>query len=97
MFLLRPETQCLIANSFVYINLLNLRDGSPYSASPVDVITWELPPRVSGLMFPEVFVITGSRVVMYLFYQDPDLEDPRVWTICVWDWKTGNLVSTMSF
>jgi hypothetical protein len=86
----------LIKNSFIYINLLNLRNGSPYCEPPFDVITWELPPRVSD-RYPEGFSITGSRIMMYVFYRDPDLPggDTRVWRMCVWNWKTGDLVRVM--
>lgn len=93
---LHSEAQGLIANSFVYIKLLNLSDGSPYCAPPLDVITWELPPRLSST-FPKMFAITGSRIVMYISYRDPDLPrgDRRVWRLCVWDWKTGDLVRVL--
>jgi hypothetical protein len=96
MFSLRPAAQGLIANRFIYTNLLDLRNGSPYCEPPFDVITWELPPQVSDI-YPQGLTITGSRIMMYIFYRDPDLlgDDFRVWRMCVWDWKTGDLVRVM--
>ena len=93
MFPLHPTVQYLIANRLIYINLLNLQNGSPYCEPPFDVIMWELPPRVSNLEYPDAFAITGSRIMIYASYQDPDLPgDTSVWSIRVWDWKTGDLV-----
>jgi hypothetical protein len=91
-----PTARYLIANRFIYINLLNLGDGSPYCEPPLDLIKWELPLGVSHLGYPEAFAITGSRVMMYVSYQDLDLpDDTSVWRMSVWDWKTGDLVRVL--
>jgi hypothetical protein len=96
MFSLRPAARGLIANRFIYFNLLDLKNGSPYFEPPFSVIAWELPLRVSGID-REGFAITGSRIMMQILYLDPDLpgDDIRVWRTCVWNWKTGDLVRVM--
>jgi hypothetical protein len=96
MLPIRLAAKYLIANRSVCIHLLNLRNGSPYREPPYNVITSELPPWVSGLQHHGAFAITGSRVMMYVYCANPDLQgDADTWSVRVWDWKTGDLVSAM--
>jgi len=50
---------------------------------------WELPPGGSLANVQEV-EMTGSRIMVHLFYSDEC--DMTVWKIVVWNWKTGELV-----
>jgi len=86
------KAQQLVARSYFCIHFLNLRDGSPYCTPPSNAIVCELPPR-AGPIIGNRIVITGSRVMMYVYYYDEDpLGDAMVRKILVWDWKTGELV-----
>jgi len=82
----------LIVHRFIRIHLLNLLDGSPYSAPSSNAIVWGLPQRVSNVSIQDL-VITSSRVMMRIFCWEVVREDDiRVGRIFVWDWKTGDLV-----
>ena len=67
-------------------------DGTPYRVPPSDVIVWALPPGVEGTSIEDM-VMTGSRIMMYIYLRDESQpSDVRVWRMVIWDWNTGDLV-----
>jgi hypothetical protein len=69
------------------LHLLNLRDGSPYRATPSNVIHWASQIQLHGV---HVMKMTASRVMIFL-----ELESewgPRPHVMLVWNWETGELV-----
>lgn len=84
----------LIIHSRIHVHFLNLWDGSPHYVPPSNVIVcqWESPPGTS-LFMAEGMAITGSRVMIRLFYWDMGkLNLGILWRVLVWDWKNGDLV-----
>ena len=80
---LRPPTRRLIVHRFIYIHLLNLRDGSPYRVPPSNVIARALPPGLERIHIQDL-TATGSRLMMQIPIPG--------WRAIVWNWKTGDLV-----
>lgn len=87
-FLCEGNTQGLIVCRCIKIHILNLSDGSPYCAPPSDVIKWAIP-RGVGMVDVEGLIITSSRLLLRLRF---NLRSRWGWRICVWDWKSGDLV-----
>ena len=86
----------LIGRGSLRIHLLDLRDGSPHSASPSNDIAWACLNNDYTLR-SEKFAITGSRVMVCVFHLETVLLDHRLWTLLVWDRKTGDLVRMLWF
>ena len=76
----------------VSIHLLNLSDGSPYSAPPSNVIKWKTPRWTDGVHVRSL-AITSSRVAIHFYYYEEfdDDADPAE-RLLVWDWRTRRLV-----
>ena len=86
------STQRLIVRRYVDLHLLNLMDGSPHRAPPSNVIRWQFS-MAAGVVSVRCLLITGSRLMMYVYRPEtPDAGD-QVGRILVWDWKTRDLVS----
>ena len=91
--LVPPPTLGLISHRYIHIHLLNLLDGSPYRAPPSNVITLELPPGFRVICL-EHLVMTGSRLMMYVYVGDKHSGGTmEEWRVVVWDWETGKSVS----
>lgn len=70
-------------------------DGSPCRVPPSNVIAWALPPGAEGTSIEDL-VVTGSRIMMYIYLRDESQPgDVRVWRMVIWDWITGNLVRSL--
>ena len=98
VYLPTASAERLIMHRSVSVHLLNLSDGSPYSAPPSNVITWDAPPGPDDDVYVRWLAITSSRVAIHFRYWGEFRGDDaggRMGKILVWDWKTGNLVKSV--
>jgi len=80
----------LTVSSLYRIHLLNIRDGSPHCSPPSDVIVWTIPQGMPPIDCGELSM-TASRIMWYLLH-DAFQRDETLYTVMVWDRKTGDLV-----
>ena len=87
--------QRLIVCRRVNIHLLNLLDGTPYYTPPSGTIGWSFPFGVDVVTVEEL-AITSSRLMLFFCLWRSLVPLPiQELRICVWDWKTGDLVLTL--
>ena len=77
---------------YVDIHLLNLSDGSPYYAPPLNAIISSTP-ITNNIFSVDYLLITGSRLMMYARCGEETPHEIRmIQEVLVWNWKTGYLV-----